>query len=1152
MKKITLLLFCTSLLTFAQNTPKYEDLIPKLIQSPNAASLNKFIEFPVNNFNGTADVSFPLYEIKLKELSLPITLKYHTGGIRVNEEASWVGLGWALDVGGQITRQVNDEDDLDGPINIFGEYLPNQDSFLNNQTEFIIGSSIKGQKIPNKNGELVNVVPKILGDSWLTKDSEPDLYIYSMGGYSGKFIKDYSGNEIDLSNNYIKFKLHYRAGLIIGDSIIAVAPNGNIYKFKDRETGFSVVGYTDPSSVKPRTRTYLLSEIVTTNGEKVKFKYKTFKEICDENYWQNLYPDITNTTLGHYFNTPSIVESHVKTNVDVDIPRQPDDGAINNTWEDYKVLSYDFMKPLFLDKIEYPSGSIEFKHGIRQDNYGVKLDRISIKNNKSEVIKYYNFNYDYFVGTTPNLCDVTSTQNYSTSFNFSYPRDFVTKRLKLLSFSENGDNALSHKFNYNNAVVPLKTSFEQDFWGYYNGKSNKTLLPSPDYSTSFTIPNTYNKSRYEGANRDVDTVLVKMASLKEIIYPTGGKTIFNFESHRVINFSIAKISPKNYSYITALDVGDVGYIGTLSNPVVNFTFNEGKNVKISVYLTDGKNIHSSQECNGLSTFYAQIEKYTSSGWNLVNRWCLQSSEISPNNVLSIDFDDNLSAGQYRLTASYPNGYEGSFGSSMAQISVKYELPADPLVYYDFIGGLRLKEIKHQDTATSSVMSTSYSYSNGILATYPSYTYSYSFPHFVPVQGCWGCACTDEYWGGVGNMQMISKYSFSAAPIFPFSYSANGSPVGYRNVTETKSAGEIGRTEYEYQIDSDSSIMSFSGLPGLPSTSKLNNGLIKSILVYDKENKMVNEKKYDYLFQDPKVYWAFRMAPGIYEANGSCFNYDWMTTYFYPILKGKYVLDKITEINKFDTNELTLLTDFDYKIATLPFPTSTIKNRSDGKVIRNDILYSPQYNDIWNDLDGGQRGAYQDLVNQNRIVPIQESSYVNNEFISSSRINYKNWNYGSNAPLISPESIVTKNKGQAVYETLATFNSYDVENGNLLESQKKEGIPISYIWGYNKTQLVAKVENATQAEITALSLDTILINNSASTDSDMQTELQKLRAGLPKAMVTTYTYKPLVGVTSITDQKGETIYYKYDSFNRLEYVTDKAGNVLSKNAYNYQH
>ena len=52
------------------------------------------------------------------------------------------------------------------------------------------------------------------------------------------------------------------------------------------------------------------------------------------------------------------------------------------------------------------------------------------------------------------------------------------------------------------------------------------------------------------------------------------------------------------------------------------------------------------------------------------------------------------------------------------------------------------------------------------------------------------------------------------------------------------------------------------------------------------------------------------------------------------------------------------------------------------------------------------------------------------------------------------------------------------------------------------------------------------------------------------MVTLYTYKPLVGMTSQTTPNGTTTYYTYDSFGRLYQVKDDDGHL--KNKYNYHY
>lgn len=56
--------------------------------------------------------------------------------------------------------------------------------------------------------------------------------------------------------------------------------------------------------------------------------------------------------------------------------------------------------------------------------------------------------------------------------------------------------------------------------------------------------------------------------------------------------------------------------------------------------------------------------------------------------------------------------------------------------------------------------------------------------------------------------------------------------------------------------------------------------------------------------------------------------------------------------------------------------------------------------------------------------------------------------------------------------------------------------------------------------------------------------------MKNAQVTTYTFKPLVGITSLTDAKGISTYYEYDASGRLKLEKDHHGNVIKSYCYNY--
>ncbi len=104
--------------------------------SPEAAAFAKVANYDVGPFTGRPDIHVPLYTIKTRSLTVPISLSYDETGIRVDNIASWVGMNWSLETGGVITRSVMDRPD-EG-INGIGGYLssppPRQSTITNTPT----------------------------------------------------------------------------------------------------------------------------------------------------------------------------------------------------------------------------------------------------------------------------------------------------------------------------------------------------------------------------------------------------------------------------------------------------------------------------------------------------------------------------------------------------------------------------------------------------------------------------------------------------------------------------------------------------------------------------------------------------------------------------------------------------------------------------------------------------------------------------------------------------------------------------------------------------------------------------------------------------------------------------------------------------------
>ena len=93
-KKIQLLFLLTAVIGFNMYAQIPDS--PMTALTPNATGINLYGDIPVSLYTGTPEISIPLYDIKVQDFTLPISLNYHASGVKVDQRAGWTGLGWTL------------------------------------------------------------------------------------------------------------------------------------------------------------------------------------------------------------------------------------------------------------------------------------------------------------------------------------------------------------------------------------------------------------------------------------------------------------------------------------------------------------------------------------------------------------------------------------------------------------------------------------------------------------------------------------------------------------------------------------------------------------------------------------------------------------------------------------------------------------------------------------------------------------------------------------------------------------------------------------------------------------------------------------------------------------------------------------------------
>ncbi|WP_246937831.1 RHS repeat domain-containing protein [Gelidibacter sp. F63206] len=1093
-----------------QNNNQLPQVIPP---SPNASALAKYVDIPMATSTGVPEISIPLYTINEGDINVPLSLSYHASGIKVEEIASWVGLGWSLNAGGIISRTVrmNPDDMENGYINT--NYTVDHLASLPHSTG---GENDYYQLNQVKDGK---------------RDYEPDVFTFNFGGYHGRFVYSQTDQAfIQTPKSNLKIIPSYNnTGQI--SSFIIHTEKGIKYHFGKAPDGRIAV---DKS---PLSHSFSVEKTQTSvSGEGPVFSYTSA--------WHLLLIESSTTRKSVVFNYQEEMTGQLYKTQESFISGRCD---VNG----YSVsFSETLGNTSHLQGIVFSNGEIEFDLNSqnRLDYGGSKaLSKIRIFD-KVKMIKSFDLEHDYIVSPV-------QTDNWG---QFGYQNERL-HRLRLISLTEK-TGSISYPpyiFSYNPIVLPGRFSNGQDYWGYYNGKNeNESLIPRVRLGGN--TPAIYGGN----AERSVDTLFSQAGMLTKITYPTGGYAEYYFESNTVsdliyqgdyLNLNLMQMIDKSVNFVKS-----PANLDPFGRYLINFTI--GPNVghdpaRVNSMVTgcDNTGVLTNFACD----YTFEIIGVTDPGFSI--------------SISSSVFDYFFPPGDYKIVAT-ANSYNPNSDFSVI-INYKEVSNSGSGSQEYIVGGQRIKKIVLNDENGGRIEKNyEYNYFNQALSS----GYSLGTPVFVDPE-LFNGSCSPKK-----EVYKITSHSQSAAA------SVNGSSVGYKNVIELNK--DLLKTQYDFNMVGDLAHFSTGGVYG--------NVLLPDLYASWLRGNLIKKEEFAY---ENGTYTLIQRTEHLYEA----FNRESIAnsgvnivmtisggiaaTYkhgFYSAISEWYRL-KNTTTTTFNVSG-NLISSIDYLYEVNPkLASKTITTSSDSKPIITKFFY-PE--DVTNDKSLGaqllttlelkaikklQTPTLANPDRQHRIAePVQIETYkdVNNnglaeasELISLHRTNYGIW--GSDS-LVLPRSVQTlKGTYNSVINKLQdriVYHEYD-SHGNPMEVSRADGTHIVYIWGYNQQYPIAKIENATYLDV-EMSMSTLpsgyntLQKIRAISDADvgntsedhLRTVLSALRNSLSDdAMVTTYTYDPLIGVTSVTDPKGQTVYYEYDDSNRLKQVLDSGGKIISGYEYHYK-
>jgi hypothetical protein len=525
----------------------------KNVPSPEIAGLGEFGTVPVSLYTGVPDISIPLHEMRAGNYTLPLSASYHLASVKPNSQPGCLGLGWNLMAGGYITRSVRGVMDetkyADGVAPGYYERAGSLEGMTNEQ--FVEATLF----LDESHGSFYELVA--------------DEFSFAFCGYSGNFYQTGENEWTVVSDQDIRVEFDPTPGqgfISLSDldgriptgewsplhrndryynKFTLVTPDGCRYEFGGLyATEFSVPYYDRNNSVLTPT-TWRLSRITTVEGRTIEFGYDTSAVMCDLRYapQQKVVTGVEcsvnrvqygRSGMTGYLLFPvylKTVKSLTETlrfvyRDEAGYPESFVDSYL--AWKDPGLYGRDNL----VNVSAAPSGQFHVFLGPEINMAGSENDlRRSIKARlKCKILHcvYIEINggistrtiyFGYVRNNRVKLSLITGRQG-NPSFITSQGRtphgeSFLAASYDIPEDPEPG-RAPEYRFTYDTEVTYPKDDYVRplaDSWGYYMG-TQVVFSDTPTFQ-----PHT------------AGLWTAKAETLKEIVYPTGGKTRLEYERH---------------------------------------------------------------------------------------------------------------------------------------------------------------------------------------------------------------------------------------------------------------------------------------------------------------------------------------------------------------------------------------------------------------------------------------------------------------------------------------------------------------------------------------------------------------------------------------------------------------------------------------------